>query len=809
VTNNITLKTAIRTALMGSVLVAGSQTAFAGEKNLPRKPQQVLFGDLHVHTNYSLDSYLFNNANDPNDAYLFAKGEKALPIGNCGDDAAPDDCGETLRISAPLDFAAVTDHAETMAEYLLCTVSPSKQGEPDCDDVTNPNREGWEKSYCSDDCKGVRDLDTSLFTEVQTELQEDEPQRREDICPSESEICHTASETIWKRFQKIANLHNKSPNFTAFIGYEHSPYFTGGGKFHRNIIFRGTLVPENVLSAYDVYTAHELLEQLDHTCTGKCEALVIPHNPNLSNGMFFATMEPKTPDGKEHSYSLEDYERRSRLEPLIEIHQVKGNSECRLGLGTTDEFCQFEEKTHPCDGFVHQEPGFNCLEDSYVRNGLKKGLKLAEENTELNGLNPFKYGFIGSTDTHNATPGLTAEFQPVGGSPSDATPEARLEGGSLNNPGGLAGVWVEKNTRGAIFDALKRKEAFGTSGSRIKVRFFAGWDYPSNLHKYPSESMLQTAYEKGVPMGGDINDDLVLNQPEEPRFLVWAAKDPLSANLQRLQIIKGWTDTDGTHEKVYDVACSDGLVPDSSTYRCPDNGVQVDLKTCNYSEFKGASELKATWTDPEFDSSHRAFYYARILENPTCRWSTYDANTLGIEPLKEVSPTVQERAWSSPIWYTPSTTAIKADKIGTAIQEDKKAVINKLLNLLKAKKPLLQALIEQLAAKRYPAQKLSTRQIGKLLQGKTVTYLNRRDGSTSEVLFTQKGKRELILDPDYMVSTPYEIRDDQLYERSGRDKEHGTSIYQVRGDSQFHYITCDSRDNGYCNWEIILKSKKR
>jgi hypothetical protein len=788
VTNKFTLKTAIRTALMGSALLAASPMAFADE--IPPHERQPFFGDLHIHTNQSLDSYLYNNANNPDDAYKFAKGETTLPIGNSG---------VTVKISKPLDFAAVTDHAESMVEYFLCV---DEQGR-EVSDV-----------YDSEDCTALRNLDQALFTEINLAMQEEEPKRSKDICPAgeDDAACLNASKTMWQGYQETANEHNNADNFTAFIAYEHSPTFVADGALHRNIIFRGTDVPENVLSAYDVYTPSSLWETLEGTCTGKCEVLVIPHNPNMSKGMFFAKTEPK----KGESYTQEDYERRSRLEPLIEIHQAKGNSECLLGAGTTDEFCQFESITRSCDGFddVPGSDKVNCLEDSYVRNGLKKGLELAG-HIKLNGLNPFKYGFIGSTDTHNATSGLTAEFQRVGNTAKTATSEDRLFGdgrlgrsGPVNyNPGGLAGVWAEENSRAAIFDALKRKEAFGTSGSRIIVRFFAGLDYPINLDKYPRETMLQKAYEKGTPMGGDIDDlDMPIDGEIIPyKFLVWAAKDPNSANLQRLQIIKGWEDSNGTHEKVYDVACSDGLEPDSWTHRCPDNGAKVDLKSCNYSENKGATELKTTWIDPDFDPSHRAFYYVRVLENPTCRWSTYDAKELGIEPLNDVAPTVQERAWSSPIWYTPSTTTkeiIKERIVEIIKKKGKKTILQMVKNLLKAKKPFLQALIEN---RNTGSKKLPNPIIKALLRGKTVTYLNLRDGSTQEVSFTQKGKRVVNLGPDHMVSTPYEIRDDQLYEQSSLDKEYGTSIYSIRSESGYHYIACDSRDNGYCNWEIIRK----
>ncbi|HIE02861.1 MAG TPA: DUF3604 domain-containing protein [Thiotrichaceae bacterium] len=610
---------------------------------------------------------------------------------------------------------------------------------------------------------------------------------------------------------------NKPGEFTTFIAYEHSPVIITDGVLHRNVIFKGTEVPDNVLSAYDVYTPSELWSNLMSTCVNNqdisCDVMTIPHNPNQSKGMFFAQADPKLGN----KYTPDDYNNRRELEQLIEIYQSKGNSECSLGVGTADEFCQFESTRRPCDGF-EEMPGsenVNCLEDSYVRNGLKKGLDLAGEE-EMNGLNPFKYGFIGSTDTHNATSGLTDEFQLVLNTANTATPKERLEGtgreGRVNpvnfNPGGLAGVLAKNNTREDIFEALKCKRTFGTSGSRIRVLFSANWEYPTNLHRFPQETIFQEIY-KGIPMGGDISieTDKLLDTLQEdvaPDFFVWAVKDPLSANLQRIQIVKGWEDTDGTHEKVYDVVCSDGLEPDRwKNNRCPDNGAKVDLKSCNYSENRGAKELKATWTDPDFDPSRRAFYYARVLENPTCRWSTYDANMLGIEPLENVPPTVQERAWSSPIWYTPTPMVIAIEKIK---EKGKSAILDKVKNLLKAKKPFLQALIENRNA---GSKKLPNPIIKALLRGKTVIYLNRRDGSTQEVSFTPEGKRVVFYGPDDHSVTPYEIRDDLLYGQVGRNKEYNMAIYSIRSESGYHYIACDSRDNGYCDWEIIRKPKTR
>ena len=643
-----------------AIIMAFSQSSYASEKgitfNTLRNPY---FGDIHVHTSFDIDSRMGGNTNDPDDAYRFAKGETALPIAQ----AATPTPNVTLKISRPLDFAAVTDHAEMMADTLCLDTKYAKK---------------YPDIYFSKSCKGIRTYDvTSLYGE-EKELLRPKPHPASDICPPVKEspekinpICVEAAKNRWLEIQRIANKHYEKGTFTTFISYEHTPTTSTEGAFHRNVIFRGSSVPAVPLSAYSIFTASGLWKKLDETCNDKndCQALTIPHMINVSNGMFFAKEDRQNSKSTPTPYTLEDYERRKRLEPLIEIHQTKGNSECLMGVGTTDEFCQFESLiTRPCDKFDQKNyPDVDCRKDSYVRNGLKKGLVLAGE-AAFGGLNPFKYGFIGGTDIQHGTPGAVEEYQFISEGGVDGTsPKGRLTQQPKKlgkaplrflNPGGLTGVWAEENSREAIFDALKRKEVFATSGTRIAVRLFASWDYPKNLHQSSKKIMLQQAYQNGTPMGGDIYQEGQTGKKEQaPRFLVLAAKDPLGANLQRLQIIKGWEDTDGTHEQTYDVVCSDGLEPNKN-HRCPDNGAKVNLKNCSYSKLRGADELKITWSDPDFDPSRRAFYYARVLENPTCRWSTYDANIIDMAPMEDIPATIQERAWSSPIWYTPSANIV-------------------------------------------------------------------------------------------------------------------------------------------------------
>jgi hypothetical protein len=352
---------------------------------------------------------------------------------------------------------------------------------------------------------------------------------------------------------------------------------------------------------------------------------------------------------------------RSRNEPLMEITQVKGTSETHPALSPTDEWAGFE--IWKLSKIAFNEDGTTTAREggtvgAYARDALLTGLEI-ERSTRVN---PYAFGFIGSTDTHVAASPVEENQYFGKAGLVDGSPEAR---GSVPLPpqqpapiadtlewgaSGLAGVWAEKNTRAAIYAALRRKETFGTSGPRIQVRFFAGYEYPDSLGD--TQDAIASAYAGGVPMGGE----LTARSDAAPKFFVWALRDPNEAWLQRAQIIKGWLDDDGeAHEQVFDVACSDGLSPDARTHRCPDNGATVNLDDCSFALDKGAVELRTVWRDPTFDSGQRAFYYLRVLQNPTCRWSTWDAVRAGVSPNPRVLATLQERAWSSPIWYVPDT----------------------------------------------------------------------------------------------------------------------------------------------------------
>lgn len=564
------------------------------------------FGDLHVHTKVSIDSFLRSNMLKPEDAYRFAKGAEVTVAG-----------GERVKLSRPLDFVALTDHSESFPLYDMCT-------------------EGTGAASRTDFCQKMKKGDPSLGVLFSGE-------GGAGSCLGTEAECAAAARRVWDDIRHLADAQNQPGVFTAFIGYEYSGSLpTGGvarGHLHRNVIYRNSEVPDHAESAVQARRNVELWKWLDQACKAPCEAIAIPHNSNLSWGMSFAL------ETQDHTpYAKEDWARRARYERLVEIFQIKGNSECGVGFGTTDEECGFNAMPYkPC------APGAadRCYgEGSWVRDALKNGLKL--EKTL--GFNPFKLGFVASTDTHNAIPGATEESSYVGSiGLGDGSPAKRLANQIYRNPGGLAGIWAPQNTRDALFDAMKRRETFGTSGPRIRVRLFGGWAFPPDLDARPD--YVAAGYRLGVPMGGDLSP---AKPGQAPRFLAWAAADALSAKLQRIQIVKGWVEGDETKEAIYDVVCSDGLTPDAKTHRCPSNGASVDLKDCSYSKDKGAAELKTTWRDPDFDPQRAAFYYVRVFENPTCRWSAYDAIRLG-RPVPPIpAPVQQERAWSSPIWYRPS-----------------------------------------------------------------------------------------------------------------------------------------------------------
>lgn len=593
--------------------------------------RQALFGDLHLHTSYSMDANVFGTKLGPRDAYRFSKGE-SMEVGLTG---------IQHQIDSPLDFAAVTDHAEGLGMIAQCYMPESK-------------------TYWNFECIGTRYKILLVFPRLfKANIQVGDKHARypAGACGEDGEVCKVSAKTVWRDTINAANEQYQPGRFTTLIGFEYSPTLFSGGMIHRNVIFRNDQVPDTVFGASDGF-AEDLFRWLDSRCVGDCRALSIPHNSNFSWGLMFGDRNANATPVTRENLAL-----RAKYERLVEIFQGKGSSECTAGLANNDEACNFENIFPICDeksAVIDTKNGIHtpkCVTpNDMVRSVLRRGL--TEEKKW--GFNPYKLGIVAATDNHNGLMGDTSEKNYQGhAAPNDSTPELRLGlqqnivsktlGFSLSkvNPGGLTGVWAEQNTRESIWDALNRRESWGTSGTRLKVRFFGGFNLPKNLHQ--EANAIERAYQIGVPMGSDIN---VANAGESLSFMLWAQRDLKSAPLQKLQIVKGWMEGDETHEKVYDVVCSDQLIPDPQTHRCPSNEAKV-MDDCSISQDRGAAELSTTWTDPDFKKEQSAFYYVRVLENPVCRYSKYDAIALKIEHPKDMPAIIQERAWSSPIWYNP------------------------------------------------------------------------------------------------------------------------------------------------------------
>jgi len=614
-----------------------------------RNPLRNLYvGELHVHSSLSFDSNLGGVISEPRDAYRFARGE-ALEIPPFD----PASARRTTQLRRPLDFAAVTEHAELLAESVVCTT-------PGADGYDTEFCEEWrEQIAMAQDATMNRPVGQlpPIFLRILA-LANMTPPRLPPICdPLLGKDCSEETASVWAKIQEQANEANRQCEFTTFIGYEWSGN-PEGRNIHRNVLFRNETVPSSVVSFDAVPTAQGLWDRLRSDCfegLPTCDVLAIPHNSNFSQGLMF---NPVNQDGS--PLSAEDAEFRARMEPIVEVFQHKGSSECKPGILSSDEQCGFEsyDKTSNVGPPV---PNPNIPPLSYVRNGLKEGL-LQEESI---GVNPFQFGLIGATDAHNANPGATHEndYRNTGHTGAlDWEPRRLLAflpaSGIESNGGGLAFVWAEENTRDAIFDALRRREVYAASGTRPVLRMFGGWDIPTDA--CDMQNLIEVADDNGVPMGGTL-PTLPAGESPSPKFFISALQDPGSEGapgtpLERIQIVKAWVDNSGeAQEKVFDVAGGD-------------RPASVDLNTCATSG-EGYETLCTVWTDPEFDPAQRALYYARILENPVCRWSTLLCNELGVDcndtenvpedfsacchSTIEAQRSIQERAWSSPIWYKP------------------------------------------------------------------------------------------------------------------------------------------------------------
>ncbi len=597
------------------------------------------FGDLHVHTEYSFDASAFGTTGSPADAYRYAQGESIMHPS-----------GFEVQLAQPLDFYAVTDHAIFLglineAADTSSAVSNYEFAKPYHDINESVGGHLLDLNNRSKVFYGfVGEVIASLLDGT-----------------IDHKFVDAIAQSAWTKTIEAADEAYKPGTFTTFAGYE----FTPSG-LHRNVIFRSTeRLPAVPFSRFNNMNPEGLWNWMDQLRDQEIESLAIPHNSNGSNGAMFAFSD-WAGNPIDQAYA----DQRIRNEPLVEISQVKGTSETHPLLSKNDEWADFEIfPMRTSTKILSDPPG------SYVRNAWQRGLTI---EAGKNG-NPYKFGVIAASDTHTGAASLSEDnyFGKIGA--FDSTPEKRgsipasfLYGTLLRiaAPGmveevdgmnyidfsgykywgasGIAGVWAEANTREAIYDALRRKETFGTSGTRIKVRFFAG--YELDALELDSPHLVQSAYQTGQTMGTTLKAD----GDKAPTFLIWALADPNAAQLQRIQVIKGWLEGDEPLERVFDVACSDGLSVDPLTHRCPDNGATVDLSDCSRTAGVGAGELKALWQDPGFNPAQEAFYYVRVLENPVCRWTTWDALREGVAPRSDFPATIQERAWSSPIWYSAS-----------------------------------------------------------------------------------------------------------------------------------------------------------
>ncbi len=609
-------------------------TAWAFERTEERQPctahdslRRPFFGDTHVHTSFSFDAMGQGVRTGPRDAYRFARGEE---IGLPPDDQ--DIPRHSARIGRPLDFAIVTDHSDLLGEAEICQ---------------NPDLEGYHSLICT----MVRRWPRLGYAMVNGHVYSSTTPRRYSFCGEGGRLCLDAASGPWQATRAAAEeFYDRSTRceFTTFAGYE----WTGmpdGNNIHRNVIFRNEVTQAQPTTYLETPTAEGLWQALIDECIeaeGRCDALAIPHNSNVSGGLIFRT------DARDGSpITRQQAALRSRMEPLVEITQHKGDSECRIGQN--DELCGFE--TVPWTRLMDMpRPSLwgKVPPLSYVRETLAAGVV---EFSRV-GANPFKLGIIGSTDTHFSTPGMVDEDQHRG----HGAGLVFARHGLLSfpdqphfNPGGLAVLWAEENSRDALFAAMRRREAYGTSGPRIVVRFFGGWDLGSQM--CASTEFAELGYSDGVPMGAD----LPRRKGGAPTFAVSALRDPggngaPTTPLQRIQIIKVWAEGGQPKEAVFEIAGT------------PENDADVDLETCT-SRGHGFDSLCAVWRDPIFDPAQAAAYYARVVENPSCRWNAYACNRHGVDcddpatypgSLEQccnprTPKTIQERAWTSPIWYEP------------------------------------------------------------------------------------------------------------------------------------------------------------
>ena len=577
----------------------------------PNPENNAYFGNVHIHTSWSFDGFTNGSKTTPTDAYAWAQGKLITGSG-----------GPEMQIKTPLDFYMVADHAEYMGIF---------------NQMANPDSPLSKIELA----KFVTSPDPNIRVQTFAKVLRDMSAGKRDPDLSDPVLAHS----VWEQIIKAADENYIPGKFTTFAGFEWTSN-PQSRNLHRVVVFRDTKhLPDLVLSALDSSDPEVLWKWMDEQRAKGSTLFAIPHNANASDGRMFEMLKF---DGKPLDAAYN--KTRAANEPLYEISQIKGTSETYPSLSPNDEFAGFEQWDYTLSA-DSERPSHR--RGSFIRPALLDGMSEA-----VKGLgNPFKYGLIGDSDSHNAA-GSNEEFNYTGKFAFENSAKERLTG-MLGQPpaqilqirefssGGLAGVWAPQNTREAIYDAMQRKETFATSGTMLKVRFFGSFDYAVDDVNKPD--FIEHAYAKGVPMGSDLKP----GTGKAPTFLVSALKDPRSGNLDRIQIVKGWIDESGNQqEKIYDVSWS-GDRKIGADGKVPAVGSSVDLKTATYTDKIGAAALATGWTDPDFKADQHAFYYARVLEIPTPRWNTYDAVRQQMAPLTDVPATLQERAWSSPIWYTP------------------------------------------------------------------------------------------------------------------------------------------------------------
>ena len=601
---------------------------YAG-RNFPERP---LWGDSHLHTSLSMDAGLFGNRLPPTEAYRFARGEEVVSS-----------TGQPVRLSRPLDWLVIADHSDGMG-----LVGDVASGKPELLAFEQSAR--WIKGIQEGGEAGVAaalDLITTFSNDKM------DPEMFALYMPGSK-----LYKNLWEKVIQDAETFNEPGRFTALIGFEWTSLIKGNN-MHRVVIMRDgpvrarQVVPFTMTAPQGSPDPRDLWKYMtDYEKKTDGEILAIAHNGNLSNGIMFPLKAQWNGKKLDKTYVRE----RSKWEPLYEATQIKGDGEAHPFLSPEDEFADYE--TWAIGNLdVSVAKTNDMLAGEYAREALKRGLAIESKL----GTNPYKFGMIGATDSHTSL--ATAEednffgkhtgYEPKPGRLSH--PFMQNENGSIMGwqmvASGLAAVWAAENTRESIFDAMQRKEVYATTGPRMSVRMFGGWDFTEQ--DLNSRMPAVVGYTKGSPMGGDLR--VMPKDAKAPSFMVYALRDPIGANLDRIQIVKGWLDRKGnTHEKVYDVAWSGDRSPDANG-KLPAVGNTVDVANANWTNSIGASELATVWTDPSFDPVQKAFYYARVIEIPTPRWSTYDAFRYGTQLPEGVPTSTQERAYSSPIWYTPES----------------------------------------------------------------------------------------------------------------------------------------------------------